>query len=1726
LAGAAVLGLLALTGLSAPLRAAEPRPMQEADAAAENQQQGQDVRAEQDQQPQTDQPADRAAADQPDTGEQKPKVQQAGAKQADGQMGEGQQPGGQQAQDQQAKDQQAEQQRLMRRMRALQRVLVRQRAGRAVLRPALANSEGEAFEDNVFFPPDRETMQLLTKAKELLKAQRYTEAVKFLGKILTESEDHFFQPEKDQPIYRSLKAEAQRLIGSMPEAGREAYELEYGAVARRALERAAAAGDLAGLADVSRQYFHTRAGYEATYLLALANLDRNQPLAAALCLKRLQESPAAARLEPGLSFMLAVCWQRAGVTANAAAVLLDLRRRLPEGKLTVAGKRLPLAALPEASSRDAAAQAVAWLERVAGTAALPSLDAAREEWVLFRGSPARNARTRGGMPLLNRRWAVRVINDPFAQEELSRLAQAEADQGTASVPALQPLAVGGWVLMRGLTGLEAVDFRTGKRVWAGGVDESVRQLLESAAPSGLWENNPPLSQWLADRVWRDMVYGQMSSDGRHVYCVEDLGVSFVTPAQAGMVLANGRLLTQPTGPKPYNRLAAYELATEGKLRWELGSQPTEGGLPLAGAFFLGPPLPLAGRVYVLAELKGEVRLAAIEAMTGNVEWTQQLASLTSSILEDPLRRNTGATPSYADGVLVCPTAVGAVVGVDLTTRSLLWGYQYPQEATADYRGAVALKLRASGMVLEDPAANQRWVDSTVTLAEGRVLLTPPESNELHCLDLVQGSLLWKRPRDDGMYVGCVHDGLVLIVGRTSLRAVRLATGEPAWTGEAVALPSGAAPSGRGFFNGELYFLPLSSGEVAAVRVRDGSIVARARSRTGSVPGNLICYQGAVLSQGAQELECFFQIEDLRRQVAADLAEHPDDPAALARQGELLLDEGRHAEAIDHLRRSYALNADPHTRGLLVDALTEALASDFKQHREAVEELGSLATEPQEQSRYLRVVGQGLQREGEYWPAFETYLKLLELATATELERIDAAHSVRRDRWVQARLAELRAAADEAARREIDAAVAERLAAAQAAGGTEELTRFVRHFGFHPAADEARVVLAARLAEEGRLLEAEIRLEQVELLADRPAARAATARLAMLLHSAGRDEEAARWYRRLAGPLAEIECLPGQTGQQILDGLAAPAGMRAILSGQDPYPRGAVEQQDGPGQQGSAFPLFPVEVRFGRSSFLANSTIYLEHNQHVLVARDSQGRERWRLGLRERSDMIFLGNQLTQLQGAGHLLLVSLGVELVAIDALGSPGDQRPRVIWRQPLADPNTLATARQFGFQQRMLNVAGRLPRMVITDNLGRPLGSAGAATPHYVCYQRARQVIAVDPLSGETLWQRSDLPAGCEIMGDRDLVFVTLPSGGETVVLDALDGREVGRRSLPPPESRSIVQGRELVTWTNEGRWVLRRTDAWTYQSRWEKQFHVNSRIWAVEDEAVGVLEQGRRFVLVDAATGQMLVDAEVEAGPNLIDVFVLRSPSHDLLLLNHAPQNQNNKTFQPVPYQAWGIPLLNGRIYGFERRPNETVRAASWVTPIKNQGLLLTQPAGLPVLVFATSVWEQVNGRQQPSGTVVCLDKRTGRFVYRHQTAGQLQSVECVGDPTSGSVTVRTLRASAVLKFTDQPWPVSPQEGVSEEEQTPGKDRLQQQRQPPQKEDADAQPQADLDEGMAEDGAEDGDTDDADDEDAADEDAADADVDDADAADDDHAFPEASDESEDAPAASEGEEGGDVP
>ncbi len=212
------------------------------------------------------------------------------------------------------------------------------KAGPPTARQPGADTLSPAEGSLVFAKAARTQVQLLTLARQLLERGRYAEAVRALGTILDSPEDNFL-PERFGPVHRSLKSEAQQMLGGMPAAGAELYELQFGARARQMLDEAIAGGSVTGLTEVSRRFFHTQAGYEATFLLGLDHLDHGQALAGALVLKRLRDqSRVADQFEPALSLALATCWLRAASPKEARETLSALRARHPDARIQIGGK--------------------------------------------------------------------------------------------------------------------------------------------------------------------------------------------------------------------------------------------------------------------------------------------------------------------------------------------------------------------------------------------------------------------------------------------------------------------------------------------------------------------------------------------------------------------------------------------------------------------------------------------------------------------------------------------------------------------------------------------------------------------------------------------------------------------------------------------------------------------------------------------------------------------------------------------------------------------------------------------------------------------------------------------------------------------------------------------------------------------------------------------------------------------------------------------------------------------------------------------------------------------------------------------------------------------------------------------------------------------------------------------------------------------------------------------
>jgi outer membrane protein assembly factor BamB len=1458
-----------------------------------------------------------------------------------------------------------------------------------------------------FLVVDRQAKVRLSRARQLIANQQYDEAVQLIDTVLEADGGGSFRDDRPWPIYRSLSSAALRLIETLPPPGQQAYQFQFGPIAQRLLDDAIRHGDLDLLKRVARRYFLTSAGSRAAWLWATHLFETGQPLPAAILLQRLAGGPFGEEFEPALTSKLIASWLAAGLPDQAAAQLVRSRAARPAARLKLGSKEIPPLSDAGAAER--------WLAEAGGR--LSQLVPAGS-WTVFRGDAARNAHAACGDPWLHGLWHLEMTELPPVREAIGQLQLAYQSEHLPALPASHPLAVGEIVLVRTIGRLEALRVQSGVRAWFVPFRDSVEDLLQTLPGANL-AGSPQLFDGLDERLWADSTYGQMSSDGRYVFGVEDVGFAYGLLNQRMVVMPDGSRRLDPGWPRDYNRLTAYDIST-GKLKWEIGGPPSE-KLELSGGYFLGPPLPLADRLYVVAEFTPRIDLLTLDPRSGRLLARQTIDAVDKDgsgpqngvvVYNGNLprrfpRRMAGASPSYTDGVLVCPTSRDTFTAVDLASGTILWSYHPGVIENGPNLANPFVRMGA----IRPPADHRdvRWTDCSVTIAAGRVLLTPAASERLFCLGLSDGELLWEAPRLDSQYVAQVHEGVVMLVGRGKVRGLKLADGTDAWP--ALKLPPDSAPSGRGFASGKRYYLPLSTAEIAAIDISTGRLLRRSKSRHGHVPGNLIGCNQRIVSQSIDGVQAFDSLDEALHGLSSRLAADPANAELLHDQAEVLLFLGRFAEAIDVLKRGLQIRPSEKSKALLADVLLEALQFDYAAYRETAVSLADVLQTPEQRWAYWRITAEALRKQGRSLDALAAYLRLIDLSDQTErLEPIESGLWVRRERWIEGQLRDLRQECAAEDRPAFDKLIAERL---HAASDPAALRRLVPYFDGHPAAEAARdrLLVAAATAGEASL-EAELLALRQSQSSHAPRARAAVARLAELLARHDRPQEAAELYRRLGSALADEECLPGQTGRQLVGALPGDSPVRALLEGPDPWPLGAEIAASSNTPRTVTQRQFSLEIEAAEHPLLGEMSLEVEQAAtQRIVCRDGLGQVVWSVELPavNANNSVAYNPSLVRARLYGHLLLVWRGYELYCLDTLHT-GGAAARLLWSKDLATkfPGESVTN---SIGARMFQPPGMRPRMRAIDPQGRSLPEMGPLASTHVCYLRLRTLTAADPLTGTPLWVRRDVRLGSQLLGDDEFIFVVPPDSTEAIVLRAADGQELGRRNVPDEPNRLAVLGRNVLTWSEaQDKARLSLVDLWTGASLWSREFPSGTKTWLAALDEVAVCDRQGRFEVLWVPDGQRRLQAQLGPLPELRDIVLLRSRHHYVLCANEPPRGAAAvRIFGGYPQIQ-----VSGKLFGFDRASGKKL----WQAEIGQQGLELQQPADLPIVTFSIRGYEQQeNGRiGSPFSSVQCLDRRTGKFVFEERAENYAVSrVELVPDLPNRTIEVRTSRSSNLLKFT---------------------------------------------------------------------------------------------------------------
>ncbi len=1441
-------------------------------------------------------------------------------------------------------------------------------------------------------PYDRDARRQLTVAADYLKFKTipWPTVCELLQRILDSKSDSFYtvayEINGNKKWTRvSVKTEANRILSTFPKDGLEVYQQLFGQDATKELEAAKKDDyDLAGLSDVSQRYFHTKAGAQATILLGTIYLERGNYLEAAYSFERLLVRPDADDVLSGRTLYKAALAMKHSEDPRHAESLKQVMSRLSriiakDGDVVIGRRSLSIE------------QIQAELEQPFVTIR-PS--AYLTEWAMRYGNISRNATVDGGAPFLEPLYTPTRMIDKSRYAEREQPSDAEDwikaeleavydKRAKFPLPAFFPVATPNTIMFRAYDGVycyathdhirRGTPKKAGQLLWYSGATYGMQQLADTNHYQDGGEARRNAITWwetyklmaASSILFENPVIGSLVHDGTNVYFLDDIALP---PPPAFQNPNNG---FQPVPPPNHGPVADGVRASQlvavnmqsGSVSWALG-RPTrtsessslnvEPKLPppeplneeeadkstdayrlCIDAVFLGPPLPLNGRLYIMMEPGngGQIRLVCLDPQVmvhpkdyphlsvPTLVWSQKLGKPNSEISKDPFRRFQGTFLAAGEGILICPTNSGAVIAVDVMSRSLLWAHAYRK-----MEAPPANPNTARG-VTNQQLPDTRWRSAAPIVSGGRVVLAAYDSTKLECLDIRTGQLLWELPRDPlDLYVGGVVNDKVIIVGRSKIRAYHLNELDPkspdspmpllAWQGsEAIPAPTGHGVAGRG-----LFFVPVRkdnagegtvpAAEIWGINVENGQVVSKtvARPKAGDDRersealarygiGNLIYQDGTVFSQSPWEVAAYPQLDVMRAAMDKRLKEDPNDPIGLTERGVLLLDEGRLKDAISDFKSAETNGANADTkkkiRENLYIAYTELLKADFASAEqylpeyellcEAPAEIGDPARRAEEslvrRRLYLDLLAKGREKQGRLAEAFDHYLALATLGgDKLRPDPEDPSVKVRSDVWARGRIdGMIRRTNDPAARQVLESRVTKQWEAVKDGNDLNGLRDFVTVFGpYFPVGSEAELKLAEMLLatnNEADAREAQTLLAHLRVTAEAPAIRGkATETLARLMIRSGLMEDAVALYLQLGKDYADVPIRDGKTGADFLTELLTDKRLLPYLEpGRYPLPTRVKAEQMGADQRGQTGAIFEIEPTgellpsYRRLRFVMDLTGQNGGSGWSVRAIDRiTGQERARFNNLAAVPISTPGNIPFSnfFLGSGHLVTYQLGTMVYCMDL----SERKER--WKINLmTDPPPGAN------QNPQIMVQNNEVVVRYPNNTYISLANRVVLQPGYCCLLTQDGLEVFDPINKDRkLWTRRGIPEGTQVFGDaRHLLLVEFGEGRKPVstrLLRAVDGMAVENtrdvsKMLTSATSYQIF-GRTILLQegTGDRPRVVRLYDVAAGKDLWRKEYDSKAVFLSSQDpEWTGAVKSDGTVEVLNLQTGATVANLQID-------------------------------------------------------------------------------------------------------------------------------------------------------------------------------------------------------------------------------------------------------------------------
>ncbi len=1446
-------------------------------------------------------------------------------------------------------------------------------------------------------PQNPRHSELFKKAEEAFKRNKLDQAIKLIQYILDNKNDSVIFIENTKDIKSSsdysrknhwltLKLQASELLGQFPEAKLRQYQLQYGASSERMFNDAIAQNNLKLLSDVSIRYFHTEAGRKALNLLGNKHFDRGEFCLAYRCFSRLENSTLPVITESDWQFKYAFTAYLAGQKKKSRELIKQIEKSNLAGKNTEDGQKR--------TDPENKISIEKKLEKL--VASFEVKEPRFQEWWMMYGSPSRTGRVEKGEPLLLPRWFHPVTESSPLMKKIRYSIEDYFDSLVPVIPTIQAVAVGDKIAFRSLRGVLVLDSKTGNRIWETKTADSPEVLLEKLLNKSNrstrrnrfrnWDYLKETENPLVDILLDNGTYGSISSDGKQLFIIENHVImpDFFPETRRNL---RGGVPTQAAQKMLTNRVISYDLS-KGHPRWFVGGVPLNSRFEqkLPGCYFFGAPVCSGDDLFVVGEKNNEIRLYVLNPENGDLKWSCLLAYSTVSIKQDLVRRGWTAQVSIDQGMIVCPTTAGWIVGVNRLTQSLEWVHRF-SERSKDYDPRNNW-VGQDGTVPFREIGNT-WLPSAPVISGNYIVYTPSEENALYCLDLATGQEAWKldvnENSTESIYLAGVFDDKVVMVRKKGVRAYSLQDGVQKWYSP-YNRSSDRLPAGIGVAVGDNYYLPMQSGVIKTISLKSGAIKGNSYLRNDKYPlGNLVMSGGMLLSLSPYGLSCFEQKEAIFEEIRKREEKNPRDVWAMLRKAEIYFLKQEDQLAIETLKILNPVDLSPKNRTryekVMKNSLVALIQSDFEMYHDETIMLKDLISSNADQIMYDRLISERLIQRGEHEQAFQVIWKLCERDASEYIEigRYKKTKVLIRN-WARIKLEELWKDMSEDLQENLSSSI-EELAEKTLSESAHEKENYLVLFGFHPSSKNVRWNLINEYRQAKKFVEAETHLKRM-LRESTPENEVKVLNaLAELMLDAQLPADASYYWGLLQERYPDFQMENGKSVTGYLKGKIAGGELqipKPVYWGWDQY-RWDISRTGTSYNSSNVQKLNndSSQLPFYQDNVFEMNTIL----QQLSLQSTKTGKYSWVTPLKSRSraqNSKFIPNAFVNHQ----MVLVHNGVVHCMAPA-------ENRILWTRPISENDMPENFDRFSYRSPPGEMKGGddFKQGNYTNNLVKHNGRLGRVTNEYVCVYGRRKIQLLDPLTGNILWSKDGITAEADIFGNDKVLLVVPQDKSSSIVLNARDGSTVEVENL-----ETVIEDNVLI---NEKGWLqlesrrpislfglvknvtrIKLIDPVNKKIFWNHEFSFNSLFSLIDFQTLVILEPSAEMYELNLLSGKK---RKIASGLNrssirsYSSIYTIADPENYYMFVNRRNRDSLSHSTSLTSFP------VNGHIYAINRKTGKI----RWEQEAQSQYLIMQQFNQSPLLLMVANRIQHQKKRkvQMPHHrqlNLVAIDKQSGKKV----------------------------------------------------------------------------------------------------------------------------------------------------